>query len=154
MPGSTVPVVVTDGHYDVELHYSASAFNGTERWIQVSIDPDGSGPGDPEFLAPRIHVVSAPFAYVAETLDGHEGDDLEESDEIAQGDQTLQSQIDSVSGDLNAHVTAPEPHKQCRSRIFTSYNTAHQARRQVPPRPKFALLKCLLFLSDLIEFSV
>lgn len=65
-------VLVSGGLYEVELPFTADNYVGTERYIEIAIDPDGAGPQPSETLSPRVKVVSAPYAYVAEKLDGLE----------------------------------------------------------------------------------
>ncbi len=84
-----IPVDVTDGLYSVELPLVSSDFDGTERYIEITVNG--------EVLSPRVRMLSAPFAYKAETLDGAEASDLEESAEISAGDAALQAQIDGLA---------------------------------------------------------
>jgi len=55
-------VSVTAGVYSVDLPFSAPEFSAAERWIEIRVGG--------EILSPRLRVVSGPFAYVAEKLDG------------------------------------------------------------------------------------
>jgi len=85
-------VVVTTGVYSMDLPFSALQFDDAGRWIEITV---GS-----EVLSPRLRVVSAPYAYTAERLDGSEASDLEESGEIAAAQSTLQDQIDTINAEL------------------------------------------------------
>jgi microcystin-dependent protein len=69
-------VTVTDGYFTVLLgsagsSLGASAFSGTERWMQVSVDT-GSGYTN----LPRHRIAAVPYALSADTLDGMDASDL------------------------------------------------------------------------------
>ncbi len=83
------PVVVTDGLYSVNLPFVLTDFDSSERWIEITVDG--------ETLSPRVQLVTAPFAFVADTVDGLDGSQLEESAEIMAGDANLQVQIDAIN---------------------------------------------------------
>jgi len=75
-------VEVADGMFSVllgsQVALSPDLFAGSgTRFLEIVIDG--------EVLAPRQRVASAPFAAVADLLDGHEATELEESQEIATG---------------------------------------------------------------------
>jgi hypothetical protein len=90
-------VTVTDGLYEVELPFPTMAFDGTERYIEITVDD--------EMLSPRIRLVSTPFAYMADRLDGFEGADLDESAEIQDVETSLQSAVANLQGQIDDLVT-------------------------------------------------
>jgi len=95
LPVATVgplSVPVTTGMYSVDLPFSVPAFDDASRWIEITVGG--------EVLAPRVQFVSAPYAYSADTLDGSEASDLEESGEIATAQSGLQDQIDTINAEL------------------------------------------------------
>src|SRR5262249_2091632 len=62
--GSPVTVqntAVVDGIFTVTLDFGASAFNGGNRFLEISVKPTGS-PALPTLLSPRQQVLSAPYA--------------------------------------------------------------------------------------------
>ena len=108
--GSVTPpggVLVQEGIYSVDLGFPVTEFNASERWIEVSV----SG----ETLLPRIRFVSTPYTYVADTVDGFEGAELDQSADVA-GLQTdvagLQGQTASLTNDLDAHESGEDAHPE------------------------------------------
>jgi|GEM_PF-3536436 len=65
--GSTATLLaqpVTDGLFTLKLDFGAGAFNGSPRWIQISVrHPAGSGSYTP--LAPRQEITPTPVAHFA-----------------------------------------------------------------------------------------
>jgi len=55
-------VDVTNGLYDVDVPFPTSTFSAANRYVEIVVNS--------QTLAPRLHLGSAPFAYVADTLDG------------------------------------------------------------------------------------
>lgn len=78
--GSTLAanaVTVSDGVFTASLDFGALAFNGEQRWLEVSVaSPAGGGIGPFTTLAPRQAVASAPYAAFAlqSALSGTYGD--------------------------------------------------------------------------------
>ena len=64
-------VVVSAGLYDVDLPFTEVDFGGTVRYIEINVDG--------EILSPRVKVSSAPFAFIAEKLDGMDSTDFSEA---------------------------------------------------------------------------
>ena len=67
--GATVTnlsVEVTNGVFAVQLDFGASVFDGSLRFLEISIRPAGS-PGAFTVLSPRQPVTSAPYAIRSET---------------------------------------------------------------------------------------
>jgi hypothetical protein len=106
-----IPVTVTEGLYEVELPFTAIGFEDPTRFIEITVDRDGAGPDPPETLSPRVKVTSAPFAYVAERLEGmaaaefseavheHSGDDVNTGvidQEFVDNDLTRDSEVMSI----------------------------------------------------------
>jgi len=82
-------VAATNGLYSMDLSFSVSEFGASDRWIEVGV----AG----EVLSPRLRLVSTPYAYAAERLDGADASELEESSEIVSAQSVLQDQIDALS---------------------------------------------------------
>ena len=93
-----IQVPVTGGIYSAELPFTETAFDGTDRYIEITVNG--------ETLLPRVRLVSLPFAYVADKLDGLDAADLDETAEIA----TLESDIGAVDDRIDAHEQAADPH--------------------------------------------
>ena len=106
------PLIVTvdQGIYEVDLPFSASAFSGTERWLEIEVEG--------ELLAPRLRVVSTPFAYMAEKVGGFSASELDESDEItahaavpdAHREHASLEESAEIGTALAAHGAAADPH--------------------------------------------
>jgi hypothetical protein len=54
-------VAVVDGIFTVTLDFGAGAFNGANRFLEISVKPSGN-PGSPTLLSPRQQVLSTPYA--------------------------------------------------------------------------------------------
>jgi len=61
-------VDVTDGLYEAELPLSAVSFDGTPRYLEITVGG--------ELLAPRIKIVSVPYAYFAGRAEGADAADI------------------------------------------------------------------------------
>src|SRR5262245_17020947 len=85
--GPTI-VDVVNGLYEVDLPFAPSSFVGSSRFIELNVGG--------QVLAPRLQLSTAPFAYVADTLDG-----LDAADFAKPAD---------VSAALASHVAAVDPH--------------------------------------------
>ena len=70
------------GLYSVELSFDATQFGGPDRFLEITVNG--------EILGPRLRVVSTPYAYVAETLDGFEATELDQTSDVV----SLQGQFD------------------------------------------------------------
>jgi hypothetical protein len=57
VPKSAVPVA--GGLFTVELDFGAEAFDGNERWLQISVGPSG---GASTTLTPRLRITPVPYA--------------------------------------------------------------------------------------------
>jgi hypothetical protein len=55
---------VANGLFSVELDFGANAFNGSARWLDITIQ---AGTNAPETLTPRVQVMPAPYALFAAT---------------------------------------------------------------------------------------
>jgi hypothetical protein len=89
---------------------SSNLFAGdSTRYLEIVV----SG----EVLAPRQRITSAPFAHEADRVDGHDGDDLEESSEI----------IESIA----VHDAAPNAHPALVSELGALESTQDQLAEQV-----------------------
>lgn len=104
-------VDVTEGVYQVELPFPSGLFDGTERYLEIEVED--------ELLAPRLKVVSAPFAYMAEKVGGFAATDLEESAEIdtkiadhdaAPGAHPSLEESAEIVAAVAAHESATDPH--------------------------------------------
>ncbi len=84
-------VEAVDGLYSVDLPFTAADFDGSERFLEITVEG--------EILNPRIRFVSQPFAYVADKLDGFDASDLDESAEVA-----------AVAAALAGHEQSADPH--------------------------------------------
>lgn len=58
-------LAVTQGVFTTELDFSASAFNGAERFLEIRVRP-GSSSGAHTVLTPRTRISATPYAQVAE----------------------------------------------------------------------------------------
>ena len=124
----TQSVTVVDGFYEVNLAFAASAFDGptTDRYIEIEVED--------EVLSPRLRVVSAPYAYTAEKLDGKDSTDLDQSAEVA----AVQTQFDD-------HGTVGDPHMQyVRKAGDTMSGSLFVERRRDDPRRCGRQRRCLL----------
>ena len=128
---STGPASVTanDGLYEVELPFPASAFDGADRYIGITVDG--------ETLSPRIRVVSAPFAYVADKLDGFEGAELDESADIQHVETTLRSEVTNLQGQIDDLVTTGG------NTLDEAYDQGDAGHRSLPQKEK-----CVALLPD------
>jgi len=63
-------VQVSAGLYEVDLPFAAADFGASSRYIEITVAT--------ETLSPRVKVSSAPFAYVAEKLDGMDSTEFAE----------------------------------------------------------------------------
>lgn len=68
------PVGVTNGLFQVDLDFGTNVWNGSSRWLQVSVRPDNS-PGPFTTLNPRQQVNAAPHAVLAQRLTAPLGGD-------------------------------------------------------------------------------
>ncbi|MCP3979139.1 MAG: hypothetical protein GY716_07380 [bacterium] len=92
-----VPVLVTDGSYEVELPLGVDQFGGTIAWVQLTVDG--------ELLAPRISLTNAPFTHVAESLAGADEGALAAQLAAAEGEFVAQ-----VVASVGLHAAAQDPH--------------------------------------------
>ena len=60
-PQNIQSVAVVDGIFTVNLDFGAGAFNGSSRFLEISVKPNGN-PGSPTLLSPRQQVLSTPYA--------------------------------------------------------------------------------------------
>jgi hypothetical protein len=60
-PSLTNSVMLTNGLFTVTLDFGVAAFNGTSRWLDVTVQKDGNG----EDLAPRVQILPLPYALYA-----------------------------------------------------------------------------------------
>jgi len=54
-------IAVVDGIFTVTLDFGAGAFNGANRFLEISVKPNGS-PATPTLLSPRQQVLSTPYS--------------------------------------------------------------------------------------------
>ena len=103
-------VEVVKGIYDVTLPFTTADFDGSNRYLEITVDGD--------ILSPRVRVVSVPYAYEADRVDGFEGAELDESAEIAahEGDPdshrehaTLEESAEIATA-ISGHKGKPDPH--------------------------------------------
>ena len=60
-PVSVQNTAVVDGIFTVKLDFGAGAFNGGNRFLEISVKQTGN-PGSPTLLSPRQQVISTPYA--------------------------------------------------------------------------------------------
>ncbi len=103
-------VTVTNGIYEVELPFTRNRFAGANRYLEIEADG--------ETMTPRLRMTSAPYAYVADTLDGFEGPELDDTAEIAahtadpdahREHASLEESLE-IDADIAAHAAAADPH--------------------------------------------
>jgi len=117
---AAIQVDVTDGLYEADLPFPAAAFDAGERYLELTVDG--------ETLAPTVHLVSVPFAYHADKLDGYHASQLDESPEVSvlqANDANLQGSIDTLTAVHSAHESDPSPHAQY---VTTRVGTSHADR--------------------------
>ncbi len=66
-PTNVAPVVVSNGVFTVQLDFSASAFNGAARWLEITVNLFGSDMV-PTTLVPRQAITPTPYAINAANL--------------------------------------------------------------------------------------
>jgi hypothetical protein len=67
----TTQVSVVQGTFSASLDFGPTAFNGTPRWLELSVRTNGSGPF--ELLSPRQSIQPVPYALYAMTPAGPAG---------------------------------------------------------------------------------
>src|SRR5262252_1025078 len=60
-PQSLQSIAVVDGIFTVTLDFGAGALNGANRFLEISVKPNGS-PAPPTLLSPRQQILSTPYA--------------------------------------------------------------------------------------------
>ncbi|MBI5774523.1 MAG: hypothetical protein HZA89_12355 [Verrucomicrobia bacterium] len=66
-PLTNAPVTVSNGLFTVTLGFSAGAFAGADRWLEIGVRTNGSA-APHIVLAPRQQITSAPYALTAGTV--------------------------------------------------------------------------------------
>jgi hypothetical protein len=88
---ANVPVVVSNGLYEVDLPLGSSAFSGATRYIEITVNA--------EVLSPRVQLVTAPFSYSADKLDGFEGADfVKKAGDSLSGPLQVAAMVESTTG--------------------------------------------------------
>lgn len=86
-------VTVTDGVYDLEVPFDASAFTAPNRFLETVVNG--------QVLTPRMRVASAPYAFVADTLDGFDASAfVRRAGDAMSGPLTVQGLVTSTAGGI------------------------------------------------------
>ncbi len=92
-------ILVTDGLINTKLDFGSAAFDGSRRWLEISVDSDGtSGPTTFETLTPRIEIHPTPYSMYSQTAGSVLNDAVDDAD--ADPTNELNSTLELVNGTL------------------------------------------------------
>jgi len=96
-------VDVVNGRYDARVPFTDDLFDGTPRYVEVTVEN--------ETLLPRFELASVPFAYDAETVGGYSAAELDDSAEI-DSKITIHAAMETAQTDAKIAAHAAEESAQ------------------------------------------